>query len=172
MKSPISGAQADARGAKRDSGRGPWQTSLLDRLAIHAAISSASLRWERPQTFFGAQPVGGRFDEFLMFWGVSGSEVAMIAPGGDNQGPGIVEHLENGTVELRIAAGPQVMTTATSMRIVVAGQFPYCTGNPALGCTLCDGPSHLLTMTRSRTTCGSRNAARSNPLPDPPVTLH
>jgi hypothetical protein len=111
-------------------------------------VVSLSPRAERPQTFFGAQPVGGRFDEFLMFWGVSGSEVAMIAPGGDNQGPGIVEHLENGTVELRIAAGPQVMTTATSMRIVVAGQFSYCTGNPALGCTLCDGPSHLLTMTR------------------------
>jgi len=111
-------------------------------------VVSLSPRAEHPQTFFGARPVEGRFDEFLMSWGVSGNEVAMIAPGGDNEGPGIIERLENGTIELRIAAGPQVMTTTRSMRFAVAGRFSYCTGNPALGCTVCDGPSHLLTMTR------------------------
>jgi hypothetical protein len=57
----------------------------------------------------------------------------------DNEGPDIVERLENGTIELRIAAGPQVMTTATSMRLAVAGRFSYCTGNPARECTVCPG---------------------------------
>lgn len=101
-----------------------------------------------PQTLFGTRPVEGQFDEFLVGWGVSGNEVAMIAPAGDNEGPGIVERIENGTIELRIAAGPQMMTIATSMRLAVAGQFSYCTGDAARECTVCDGPSHLLTMTR------------------------
>jgi hypothetical protein len=68
-------------------------------------VVSLSPRAEHPQTLFGARPVEGPFDEFSMVWGVSGNEVAVLSPAGDNQGPGIVERLENGTVELRIAAG-------------------------------------------------------------------
>ena len=111
-------------------------------------VVSLSPATQRPLTSFFARPLEGEFDEFGMVWGVSGNEVGMLSPGGDTQGPGIVERLGNGTVELRIAAGPQVMTTATSMRIDVAGRFSYCTGTPASGCTVCDDPSHLLTMTR------------------------
>ena len=111
-------------------------------------VVSLSPHGERPRTSFIARPLESRFDQFEMVWGVSGNEVAMLAPAGDSSLPGIVEPVGNGTVELLIAAGPQVMTTATSMRMAVAGQFSYCTANPARGCTVCDGPSHLLTMTR------------------------
>jgi hypothetical protein len=110
-------------------------------------VSLSPSSW-RPQTMFMARPVEGLFDVFEMGWGVSGNEVAMLAPTGDNEGPGVAERFENGTVEMRLAARPQPMTTTTSMRVEVSGQFSYCTGNSAQGCTVCNGSSHLLTMTR------------------------
>jgi hypothetical protein len=104
---------------------------------------------DRPRSVFVARPVDGTFNAFEMTWRVSDKEVAMIAASGDGgEIPGIVERLgSDETVTLAVFSSPELITSATSIRIPVVGRIEHCKGNTA--CSSCQWPQqHLLTMTR------------------------
>jgi hypothetical protein len=105
---------------------------------------------ERPRSVFVARPVDGTFDAFEMTWRVSDKEAMMLAASGDGgEIPGIIERLgSDETVMLAVFSSPELIASATSIRIPVLGLVSYCKG--ASGCTECwsYGLPHLLTMTR------------------------